>query len=249
MQRKSGWHRDYRKARAEREDGYVLELREGVWWEGGIVPLMALPNLPLDMDDAIEKADRKRSPDPWHFTSGTWATAGWLVEAVRETGDGDPHSSATLKPAFLGWRVLRAAADSSDVKQATKRLFATSDRARQWAEIRMDRLSGGLRGPKPRAGETSSANLPDVRVTETERVAALDLAGKLGLSFAELSRISLDLVRLSILQEKTYYIGKLQTEKDYRVFHEADLEWGEGGKVFVTQEGERVRINLVGEGA
>ena len=138
-----------------------------------------------DLDAVIDLVDRIYLPEGWHLeTSGSkrWLRPGWACD-LDEQG---------------AWQVLRS--DVAGVPEgalgipASSKTFKTADRARRWAEVRLDRTTLNLRGPRPRSTQRANMTLPDVRVTEGERGAAVALATRLGMSYSDLARIALDLV-------------------------------------------------------
>lgn len=139
----------------------------------------------LDLDGAVELVDQIYVPEGWDFDPGQcmWKRPGW---ACSRDVQGD-------------WRVFRldvlGAAANSDGVPASAKTFKSADRARRWAEIRLDRTTLNLRGPRPRATQRANMTLPDVRVTESERAEAVDLAARLNLSYSDLARAALELVR------------------------------------------------------
>jgi hypothetical protein len=174
----SAWARDYRKNTAKRPDGVeIARAPDGEWHRSSGDRLSGM--LGLTLDEAIELYDRRDPPAGWKLVSGrTWVAIGWVITKEEQ-----------------GWQVKRASAAESDVRIATKTFFKTADRARRWCELRNDRAGARLRGPLPRTGQRANVNYPDVRCTPVERAAALDTASRLNLSFAELSRLSIDLTR------------------------------------------------------
>jgi hypothetical protein len=138
-----------------------------------------------DLDAVIDLVDQIYLPEGWHYeTAGSqrWLRPGWACE---------PDEQGT-------WRVLRT--DVPGVPEgalgvpASSKTFKSADRARRWAEVRLDRTTLNLRGPRPRATQRANMTLPDVRVTESERGAAVALATRLGMSYSDLARAALDLV-------------------------------------------------------
>ena len=174
----SSWARDYRKNTAKRPDGAeIARAPDGQWLRATGDSMVGAVGLSLD--EAIELYDRRDPPAGWKLVSGrTWVAIGWVVTKEEQ-----------------GWQVKRASAAEADVRIATKTFFKTPDRARRWCELRNDRAGARLRGPLPRTGQRANVNFPDVRCTPVERAAALDTASRLNLSFAELSRLAIDLTR------------------------------------------------------
>lgn len=109
------------------------------------------------------------------------------LPALRATLDSCQHDVDNYEqpaaPWDASWRLTRGG------KPATKQTFRTADRARHYAEIRLHRSTGPVRGPKPRGGGTgATATLPDVRVTCRERKQAVDTAQALGMSYSAFAR-------------------------------------------------------------
>ena len=96
-----------------------------------------------------------------------------------------------MRPEQTGWYVYRLSPSGKDRERASVQEFSSADRARRWAEVRLDRTGTNLRGPKPRAGRRSNCKLPDVRVTETERADAMRLLKDLGLTYSQFVRAAL----------------------------------------------------------
>jgi len=156
---------------------------------GGIVPSTHT------LDEVIETLDAQYIPEGWaHDSDGNWSREGWLCE---------PAEAGT-------YRVMRVQA-SGERAQACARTFASADRARAWVEVRLDRTHLQLRGPLPRNACRASAHLPDVRVTGEERERALQLAGRLGLSFSELLRASM--VLLESLSPADAAVSRLRVDR------------------------------------
>lgn len=136
----------------------------------------------VSLDGAIDLLDQLYPPEGWECRAATigqgveWARPGWVCW--------QDHQAL--------WRVGRyPRADHSTLESATGKTFQTADRARHWAEVRLDRTSSNLRGPRTRAQQRAVKTLPDVRVTEIERAAAVALAARLGLSYSDLARAAL----------------------------------------------------------
>ena len=139
----------------------------------------------LELDDAVDLVDRIYVPEGWDYdiAASTWRRPGW---SCVQDAQGD-------------WRVYRSdvpgAQEGGEGVPASAQSFKSADRARRWAEIRLDRTTLNLRGPRPRATQRANMTLPDVRVTEAERAGAVELAARLGLSYSDLARAALELVR------------------------------------------------------
>jgi hypothetical protein len=136
----------------------------------------------LTLDVVIDLVDRIFLPPGWDpgVVDGvsTWTRPGWTVWA---------RSDGT-------WSVGRPVEGSAAPVSTTSKVFRSADRARHWAEVRLDRTNTNIRGPRPRAEKRATFTLPDVRVTEDERAAAVALAKRLGLSFSDLARAALSFI-------------------------------------------------------
>lgn len=138
-----------------------------------------------ELEEAIHHHDVAHPPKGWTWDKGLPHGAGcWVFGPWRAVPE-----DATENPWVTKWALYR-----SD-KRISKKSFRSADRARHWAEIRLARSSGSLRGPKVRAGTNSTVTLPDVRVTTTERTAAVALAQDLDLTYSVLMRQLLVLAR------------------------------------------------------
>lgn len=171
----SRWVRSPRESLALREDGVGVALTQGAWFvarESRPAERLRTPGLSAYLDRAIEEVDETHSPEAWARSKGVWESGLWRA---RPTGD--------------GWGLFRLL-DGKETA-ATRKEFASSDRARAWAETRFDRGGAGLRGPKPRTGVRATSKLPDVRVTEEERVFAEAVLEKVGLSYSAFVRAAL----------------------------------------------------------
>lgn len=133
----------------------------------------------MGLDDVISLVDRLFLPEGWSWEqdptlpdSVRWVRPGWVCWAELSGG----------------WRVGRPGSDDTGPVPATGKTFRTADRARHWAEVRLDRTNLNLRGPRPRAQQRAVKTLPDVRVTEEERLLAVNLAHRLGVSYSDLAR-------------------------------------------------------------
>jgi len=169
------WVRAPRSGEAARTDGLSVSLVQGHWvCKRGKQPEVRLktPGLMAYLNRAVEEVDALFPPDGWSFEKGVWYAGNWL-----------------LRPVDGGWGVFRTVKGQEE--RASRQVFESSDRARRWASLRLERGEAGLRGPKPRAGARSASKLPDVRVTEEERVFAEDTLEGLGLSYSEFVRAAL----------------------------------------------------------
>lgn len=142
----------------------------------------------VSLDDAIDFIDQLFLPEGWSYEAGPhqmspvrWVREGWVCWSEDGTS----------------WRVGRPAEkaaqpiDVASIPPATSKVFRSADRARHWAEVRLDRTNTNLRGPRPRAEQKALKTLPDVRVTVDERARAVALADRLGVSFSDLARAAI----------------------------------------------------------
>jgi hypothetical protein len=119
------------------------------------------------LDSVIEVVDLLYPPEGWiRLDQTSWERGDWKITS-----------------AAAGWKI-------SHPRFSTRQSFRSADRARKWVDLRADRLNS-TRGPRCRAETRANRTLPDVRVTEAERAAALKLASDLNLTFAELVRAAL----------------------------------------------------------
>ena len=171
----SKWRRDTKTGSALRlGDKTYLVLTDDGWiatHKGTAHPIPA-PLTSNALEEAIVLTDAFFTPPEWTFVEGQWLRDGWLIQAEQ-----------------TGWYVYRTSDEG--MAQASVQEFASSDRARRWAEVRFDRTGTNLRGPKPRAGSKSTSKLPDVRVTETEKMEAVALLQEMGLTYSQFVRASL----------------------------------------------------------
>jgi len=167
------WLRTPRTAHAARSDGIVV-WHEGNGWHITVrgEPCAFIPEQPspANLEYCIAKADEVNPPEPWTLEDGVWKASVWRVQS----------------PDGLTWTVSREL--NGKLELASRQPFLSADRARRGAELRFDRGSAGLRGPKPRAGARAKAKLPDVRVTVDERDRVLTVLERVGLSYSELVR-------------------------------------------------------------
>lgn len=176
----------------------------------GTNSVMFDPGAEASLDDAIDVVDTLFPPPGWTRSDDCrtlhaeeWSRVGWTV-AKGEDGP---------------WRVWRSASPSDDAArvQATTKTFKSADRARKWAEIRLDRTSANLRGPRPRAADRAVRTLPDVRVTEQERADAVALAERLGLSFSDLARAALTFIKAHTEAEGTVQLERAGTSVKFKL--------------------------------
>ena len=180
----SKWRRDAKAASALRlGDRVSLVLGKDTWratLPDGVVSEVRAAPVSSALEDAIRAADASFPPPGWTHSDGRWVREGWAV-----------------RPAHGGWYVYRTA--GGDDELASVQEFASPDRARRWAEVRLDRTGTNLRGPKPRAGRRSNCKLPDVRVTESERAETLALLEELGLTYSQFVRAAVRFASTHIL--------------------------------------------------
>lgn len=189
MGAESSWTRYPRTktaVRGENGDRITLMQQRGQWIAFvGKEQVVLDAGLTLDLDDAVDLVDKIYAPDGWNYetSSGAWLRPGWSC-----TSD-----------AAGEWHVYRSdvpgAQPGEEGVAASTKTFKSADRARRWAEIRLDRTTLNLRGPRPRATQRANMTLPDVRVTEAERTSAVQLALHLGLSYSDLARAAIELIR------------------------------------------------------
>ena len=148
------------------------------------------------LEDAILHTDAEFPPEGWTYTPKRkrWHRDGWEVCSEKD-----------------GWGLLRENPEDGSKAAPTKQVFQSPDRARKWAELRLDRTN--LRGPRPRAEGKSTKTLPDVRVTPSERLEAVGLADSLGVSYSELARTLLRFARDHIVQNKTFALVRTVEDK------------------------------------
>ena len=181
----SRWVRSPNESMALREDGRAVTLSGGRWACVTAEETLRLktPGLHAYLDRAIEEVDESFPPAPWTVDAGIWSTAGWVVRAGGEFAS---HHARFDWSVAEGWTVSRAVGTEQEL--ATTKVFSSSDRARAWADGRLERAEGGLRGPKPRVGKTAAAKLPDIRVTEEERANAERVLEREGVTYSEFVR-------------------------------------------------------------
>ena len=189
MGAESSWTRYPRTktaVRGENGDRITLMQQRGQWIAFVGKEQVVLDAGPgLELDDAVDLVDRMYVPDGWTYDmdAASWRRPGW----------------ACLQDPQGAWKVYRSdmpgEQDGGEGIPASAKSFKSSDRARRWAEIRLDRTTLNLRGPRPRAKQRANMTLPDVRVTEVERTSAVELAAQLGLSYSDLARAALELIR------------------------------------------------------
>jgi len=169
------WVRAPRIPSASRTDGITINLVEGRWKlsRNGEVQVLATPPATFAFESALEEADVLYPPAPWRHERGVWIADLWHVV---------PDGAGA-------WAVYRNI--DGLMERASLQIFVTADRARRWAELRFDRGTQGLRGPKPRAGSRAGSKLPDVRVTDEERDHAIAVLAERDLSYSEFVRAAL----------------------------------------------------------
>lgn len=132
----------------------------------------------LSLEEAIVLLDEKYPPPGWERgEDGAWTRPGWAC-----------------RPAAEGTFFVLRVREGSEPEPACGKAFVSADRARAWAEVRLDRTHLQLRGPRPRGECRANAHLPDVRVTDEERKLAMEVAERLGLPFSEMIRASVKLL-------------------------------------------------------
>jgi hypothetical protein len=155
------------------------------------------------LERSIHLADTAKPPKGWSWdgTSRAWTFGPWRVEVdAAHLPQGTPKD---VDPWKLPWCLLRGD------QRATKQVFRTADRARHYAEMRLHRSAGPMRGPRPRGGGNgATVNLPDVRATPRERQVAFTVAESLGLTYSGLARAAV--VLLSTLHDD----GRLSVSED-----------------------------------
>ena len=168
------WSRVPKSASALRGDRLSLVLTDDGWQatHKGKVHTIKAPPIADALEEAIAMTDRTLMPPGWEHDAGNWMRDGWRIQ-----------------PQGSGWNIYKTT-DENDAK-ASVRDFTSADRARRWVEVRLDRTGTNLRGPKPRAGRKSNCKLPDVRVTESEKAAAMERLKELGLTYSQFVRASL----------------------------------------------------------
>lgn len=194
------WVRATRVSTATRTDGLSLTLHDNAWRvyvEGGDAAgtRLSVAPVPSFLDRAIERVDEMYPPAPWSFKNGVWTAGGWSVT-----------------PGDSGYIVVRNVDGRQE--RASRQVFPSPDRARRWAQLRFDRSVGGLRGPKPRAGSRSGAKLPDVRVTEAERDAAVELLESLDMPYAVFVRAAMEWTREHVKESGEWTLDR--TTEPYR---------------------------------
>ena len=171
----SKWRRDAKTGSALRlGDKASLVLTSEGWrvtTKGQVHEITAAPSASA-LEEAITMTDAFHPPEGWTYKEGHWRRDGWHI-----------------CPEQTGWAVYRMKEGNSE--RASVQEFASADRARRWAEVRLDRTGTNLRGPKPRAGRKSTCKLPDVRVTDGEKAATMDLLKELEMTYSQFVRASI----------------------------------------------------------
>ena len=168
----SGWARYPKNSTAFRGygEGALVLVKSDVGWRlfDEAKNELALDTSSEDgLEAVIETVDLLYPPGGWTRLDHTaWEKGDWKITLTA-----------------TGWKVAHP-------RSAPRQTFRSADRARKWVDLRADRLNS-TRGPRCRAETRANRTLPDVRVTEAERAAALQLASELNLSFAELVRAAL----------------------------------------------------------
>jgi hypothetical protein len=189
----SKWRRDAKAATAIRGDRVSLVLTDKGWRataEGAVFSIEA-PPFSHEMEEAIETCDQLPALHPegwiWWRSAREWIREGWVVRRDNDI-----------------WLVLREVKGA--LCPASVQEFITADRARRWAEVRLDRVGANLKGPKPRAGKRSAAKLPDVRVTEAEKKQATQMLKAIGLSYSQFVRASIAFAEENIGESKGWNV-------------------------------------------
>jgi hypothetical protein len=177
MAASTAWTRSPRTQTAIRGSGeaqLTLSRQNTFWCLSGADDLKLILDTgdDVNLDAVIEQVDILHPPDGWWLDSGRWVREGWACALTRE-----------------GWAVEHP--QGVQLKQR----FASADRCRKWVDLRVDR-PGGIRGPRLRTSVPAARTLPDVRVTEEERVRAMQLAERLGLTFADFLRSAIRVVEV-----------------------------------------------------
>ncbi len=192
----SKWTRVAKSASALRGDRLSLVLTDDGWQatHKGKVHSIKAPPIPDALEEAITVADQTLSPVGWSGKEGSWIREGWAVA---------PHGS--------GWNVYKTSGEEKE--KASVRDFTSADRARRWVEVRLDRTGTNLRGPKPRAGRKSNCKLPDVRVTENEKAAAMARLKELGLAYSQFVRASLQFAEEHLAGDYAHWKAEIRDGK------------------------------------
>lgn len=190
------WTRVAKAASALRGDRLSLVLTDEGWQatHKGKVHSIKAPPIPDALEEAITMADRSLLPPGWTQVEGNWIREGW-----------------TIRPHGTGWNIYRTASEKDE--KASVRDFTTADRARRWVEVRLDRTGTNLRGPKPRAGRKSNCKLPDVRVTENEKAAAMARLKELGLTYSQFVRASLQFAEEHLAGDYAHWKAEIRDGK------------------------------------
>jgi hypothetical protein len=170
--------------------------------------LEASVDLPLDA--VIDAVDQLFLPEGWTCVVEaddcvTWTRPGWTVWADAEKS----------------WRVGRPAEGSDEPVTTTSKTFRSADRARHWAEVRLDRTNANIRGPRPRAEKRALCTLPDVRVTAEEREAAVALAKRLGMTFSDLARAALNFIDRETAAGGSVTLDRAGSRESFRFLRDA----------------------------
>jgi hypothetical protein len=206
----SKWTRMAKAASALRGDRLSLVLTQKGWQatHEGIVHHIQAPSIADAIEEAIAVADILLSPAGWEYAKGNWVRAGWMIS-----------------PQGTGWNIYKHTDDTKE--RASVRDFTSADRARRWVEVRLDRTGTNLRGPKPRAGRKSNCKLPDVRVTEGEKAAAMTRLKTLGLSYSQFVRASLrfadEYLTMTPADESDWVVTTIEGKAEFRLYPDTFL--------------------------
>ncbi len=202
------WVRSPSNSAAERTDGYSIQLRGTHWTvsKGGRTKVLPTEPYPAHLDKAIATVDSYFPPSRWAWKQDRWISGNWQV--VTEQGK---------------WGVRRLNA-TGGLDYPTRQEFLSADRARMWVELRRDRTTIGLRGPKPRNGVRATAKLPDIRVAPEERDEALFMLTGLNLSYAGFVRAALAWVKEHIAADAGEWTVDGDVNSDPVFIRRADLD-------------------------
>jgi len=192
----SKWTRMAKAASALRGDRLSLVLTDDGWQatHKGSVHRIQAPPIGDALEEAIAVADISLVPAGWTYSAGNWMRDGWMIV-----------------PQGAGWNIYKHTSDSKE--RASVRDFTSADRARRWVEVRLDRTGTNLRGPKPRAGRKSNCKLPDVRVTESEKAAAMTRLKALGLTYSQFVRASLQFAEEHLAGDYAHWKAEIRDGK------------------------------------
>lgn len=176
------------RSKAERTDGYLVDKVGGSW---GLYKDSALITTASTKEDAILYCDSVVAvPYGWKVVDQIWTSTysgSWVVKRLPGQGYGVYRNG----------------------ERACVLDFQTPDRARRWAEIRLDRSDdAALRGPAPRQGKRANDKLPDVRATSEEKAAAAETVKRLGVSYSEFVRSALSWAAENVLEAEAWKVER-----------------------------------------